>query len=207
MALTHNHQPTTGLRHWLRSNVTMRLIRFMGVAGVALATSLVTVAVCDGAWHLTSVPTALISQVTGAIVSYMLSRWAWERKGKPNLLRETLPFWIAFVVATIISTLFTKLGYHMAAWMHLHGFKDVLVVEIVYFVGNVITFLMRFVFFHFVLFADRPANASGQARPGGTPAAQATPGGTPATHRRPVDPDDTPELAASDFLALSSPTD
>jgi putative flippase GtrA len=182
MALTHNHRPVAGLRRWLRGNVTMRLIRFMGVAGVALATSLVTVAICDGAWHLTSVPTALISQVTGAIVSYLLSRWAWERKGKPDLLRETIPFWIAFVVATVISTLFTKLGYHMAAWMHLHGFKDVLVVEVVYLVGNIVTFLMRFVFFHFVLFADRTADRLDEASG-----------------------PDAPEPATPDVMVLSSP--
>jgi putative flippase GtrA len=174
----------------------MRLIRFMGVAGVALATSLITVAICDGAWHLTSVPTALISQVTGAIVSYMLSRWAWERKGKPDLLRETLPFWVAFVVATIISTLFTKLGYHMAAWMHLHGFKAVLVVEIVYFVGNVITFLMRFFFFHFVLFADHKADAAGEvAWPDGPVAGPGSRGQA------------DPAKAATDAMALSSFTD
>jgi putative flippase GtrA len=193
MALRQNHRPTAGLRSGLRSNVTMRLIRFMGVAGLALATSLVTVAVCDGALHLTSVPTALISQVTGAIVSYLLSRWAWERKGKPDLLREIVPFWVAFIVATVISTLFTKLGYRMAAWMHLHGFKDVLLVEIVYFVGNVITFLMRFVFFHYVLFADRaPRDGDGAIGPdiaaGPHPHRQASP----------------PEPGTTDIMAMSS---
>jgi putative flippase GtrA len=162
MALTRNW-PVAGMRRWLRGNVTMRLIRFMGVAAVALLTSLVTVGVCDGVWHLTSVPTALISQVTGAIVSYVLSRWAWERQGRPDILRETIPFWIAFAVATVISTLFTKLGYRMAAWMHLHGFKDVLVIEIIYLVGNIITFLMRFVFFHYVLFANRTTDAGDEA--------------------------------------------
>jgi len=194
MALMHNHRPAAALRRRLHSNVTTRLIRFMGVAGVALATSLITVAVCDGAWHLTSVPTALISQVTGAIVSYLLSRWAWERTGKPDLLRETLPFWVAFVVATVISTLFTKLGYRMAAWMHLHGFKDVLVVEIVYFIGNVITFLMRFVFFHYVLFADRTAGAGDDPTGPGNLAP-----GTDS-HR----PADAPEPPATDVMAISS---
>jgi putative flippase GtrA len=197
MALRHNHRPAASLRRRLRSNVTMRLIRFMGVAGVALATSLITVALCDGAWHLTSVPTALISQVTGAIVSYLLSRWAWERKGKPDLLRETIPFWVAFVVATVISTLFTKLGYRMAAWMHLHGFKDVLVVEIVYFIGNVITFLMRFVFFHYVLFADRAAAATEDAAGPDVPVAATDSRGRGGA----------PEPTTPDVMAMSFYTD
>jgi hypothetical protein len=93
----------------------------------------------------------------------VLSRWAWERKGRPDLLRETLPFWIAFGVATLISYGFTKLGYDMAAWMHLHGVRNVLVVEVIYFIGNVVTFLMRFVFFHYVLFADRKGRAKHRA--------------------------------------------
>jgi putative flippase GtrA len=156
MALTQNRHVARVWR-WLRSEVGVRFIRFMGVAALALATSLVTVAVCDGVLHLTSVPTALISQVTGAIVSYVLSRRAWERKGRPDVMRETIPFWIAFGVATVISTGFTKLGYTSARWMHVpaHSGKDVLVVEGIYFIGNVITFLMRFAFFHYVVFADR----------------------------------------------------
>ena len=158
MALTHDRLEA-GVRNWLRSNASMRFIRFMGVAALALATSLITLGICDGALHLTSVPAALISQVSGALVSYVLSRWAWERKGKPDVLRETIPFWVVFGVATVISTLATKLGYHTAASMHLHGFQHVLVVEGIYLVANVVTFLMRFVIFHYVLFADRAKDA------------------------------------------------
>jgi putative flippase GtrA len=163
VALTQDRLLAVGVWNWLRSNVSVRFTRFMGVAAVALATSLTLLGVCDGVLHLTSVPAALISQIGGAIVSYVLSRWAWERKGKPDVLRETIPFWLVFGVATVISTLATKLGYRTAASMHLHGFKHVLVVEGVYLVANVVTFLMRFVIFHYVLFADRttaPADVS-----------------------------------------------
>ena len=159
MALTPDRLLVVGVWSRLRSNVGVRFARFMGVAAVALATSLIVLGVCDGVLHLTSVPAALISQISGALVSYVLSRWAWERKGKPDVLRETIPFWVVFGVATVISTLATKLGYHIAASMHLHGFKDVLVVESVYLVANVVTFLARFVIFHYVLFADRTTEA------------------------------------------------
>ena len=158
MALAES-RPGVGLRSWLRGRVNARFIRFMGVSAVALTTSLVVLGVCDGVLHLTSVPAALLSQVGGAIVSYVLSRWAWERRGKPDVLRETIPFWIVFGVATVISTLATKLGYRMAAWSHLHGFERVLIVEVVYLAANVATFLMRFVIFHYVLFADRTTQA------------------------------------------------
>jgi putative flippase GtrA len=146
-----------------------RFVRFMGVSAVALGTSLLTVAVCYGVFHMTSGPTAVISQVTGALVSYVLSRWAWERKGRPDVLRETIPFWIVFIIATLISWGFTKLGYALAADMH----KGVLVVEAIYFIGNVVTFLMRFVIFHYILFADRNAKTVAAAAAAPAPSAEA----------------------------------
>jgi putative flippase GtrA len=115
--------------------------------------------VADGLLHWTSVPAALISQIGGALVSYVLSRWAWERKGKPDLLRETIPFWIVFAVATAISTGATKLAYTLARLAHLHDFRQVLFVEAIYLLANIATFLMRFVIFHYVLFADRTPDA------------------------------------------------
>ena len=158
MALTESRL-VAGAWSRLRGRVNARFIRFMGVSAVALATSLIVLGVCDGVLHLTSVPAALLSQIGGAVVSYVLSRWAWERKGKPDVLRETIPFWIVFGVATVISTLATKLGYRLAAWSHLRGFEHVLIVEAVYLAANVATFLMRFVIFHYILFADRTTHA------------------------------------------------
>jgi len=152
----------------LRSKVGIRFIRFAGVAVASLATSEATLAVCDAAFHLTATPSAVSSWFTGAVVSYLLSRWAWERKGKPDLLRETLPFWIISVVVVVILTLSTKLGYAIAADHHLHGLKHAAVAGGVYFIANCITFLARFVIFHYVLFKDRRGSTASVAA---TPAA------------------------------------
>lgn len=125
----------------------------------------------------------------------MLGRWAWERKGKPDVLRETIPFWVVFGVATAISTLATKLGYHMAAPMHLHGLKHVLIVEGVYFVANVVTFLMRLVIFHYLLFADRTTDVNDAATGPDIPA--------PGTHSHRQR--EAPEPAAPGVTAMSPP--
>ncbi|MGH3166848.1 MAG: hypothetical protein ACRDN0_13290 [Trebonia sp.] len=148
-----------GVWNRLRSEVGRRFTRFIGVAVASLATSEILLAVCDGVLHLTAVPAALISTLSGAAVSYVSSRWAWERKGKPDVLRETVPFWIISGVVWIVLTLATKLGYRMASWMHLHGFKHVALVGAVYFGANCLTFLARFVIFHYVLFTDRTKTA------------------------------------------------
>ena len=54
------------------------------------------------------------------MVSYVLSRWAWERKGKPDVLRETVPFWVISAMVLVILTLATKFAYHLASWLGLH---------------------------------------------------------------------------------------
>jgi putative flippase GtrA len=145
----------------LRTTVGIRFTRFIRVAIAALAMSELTLAVCDGVFHLTATPAAVASWFTGAVVSYLLSRWAWERKGKPDVLRETLPFWVVSAIVVVLLTLSTKLGYHFANQMHLHGAKHVAFVGLIYLVANFITFMIRFVIFHYVLFADAPTAGTG----------------------------------------------
>jgi putative flippase GtrA len=173
----------------LRGKVGVRFARFILVAGVSLATTEVTLTICNGVLHMTSTPAALLSWFTGAVVSYVLSRWAWERKGRPDILRETLPFWVISAMVIVILTLANKFAYHAATWMHLHHAKQVLFVDLVWLVANAFTFLMRFVIFHFVLFADRgksdeaiavsvpdPAGAAAAAVTGGAPKVSSAPG-------------------------------
>jgi putative flippase GtrA len=147
----------------LRTKVGVRFTRFVGVAIVSLATSEILLSICNGVFHMTATPAALISTFSGAAVSYVLSRWAWERKGKPDVLRETVPFWVISALVWVILWLATKLGYHMASWLGLHGIKHVLLVDLVYLVANFVTFALRFVIFHYVLFADRTTAARAAA--------------------------------------------
>lgn len=148
----------------LRTKVGVRFTRFVGVAAASLATSEILLSVCNGVFHLTATPAAAVATFSGAAVSYVLSRWAWERKGKPDVLRETVPFWVISAMVWVILWLATKLGYHLASWMGLHhGVKHVLVVDLVYLAANVVTFLLRFVIFHYVLFADRTTAARAAA--------------------------------------------
>lgn len=139
----------------LRTTVGVRFTRFVRVALASLVTSEATLAACDGLFHLTAIPAAVTSWFTGAVVSYLLSRWAWERRGRPDLLRETVPFWAVSAVVVLILSGSTKFGYRAAAWMHLHGFEHVAFVGAVYLLANCVTFVARFLIFHYILFADR----------------------------------------------------
>jgi putative flippase GtrA len=147
----------------LRTKVGVRLTRFVGVAIASLATSEILLSICNGVFHMTATPAALISTFSGAAVSYVLSRWAWERKGRPDVLRETVPFWVISALVWVVLWLATKLGYHMASWLGLHGVKHVLLVDLVYLAANFVTFVLRFVIFHYVLFTDRTTAARAAA--------------------------------------------
>ena len=162
MALAHNRL-TAPLWRRLSTTVGIRFTRFVGVALISLATSEIALTLCNGVFHMTSTPAAIIAWFSGAVVSYVLSRWAWERKGKPDVLRETVPFWVISALVVVILTLATKFAYHAAAWLGLEGIRHVLFVDLVYLVANLGTFLMRFVLFHYVLFADRTTAARAAA--------------------------------------------
>jgi len=196
MAMVTNRLGETITRK-ARSKLGIRFGRFAIAAIAAFVTTEVTYTICAGPLNLTSTWATLIAWFSGALVSYVLSRWAWKRKGRPNLLKETLPFWVVSAMVIVVLELANKFGYHSAEWMNLTGAERVLYLDAVYGVANVGTFLLRFLFFHYVLFAgsagaDAPAAAEealASTDPGPEPFARATGSGAAAED----DEDDRPE--------------
>jgi putative flippase GtrA len=141
----------------LRSTVAKRFIRFAPAAFCAVAATQITYIICLGPANLTAGVAGFAGWFAGAAVSYVISRWAWERKGRPHLLKETLPFVAVSIGAGIILTLASKFGNGVAKDMGLDGAARILVADMFYFAANCLTFALRFLIFHFVLFADRKA--------------------------------------------------
>ena len=147
------------LREKLRSNVVKRFVRFAPAAVCAVAATQITYIICIGPANLTAGISGALGWFAGASVSYVISRWAWERKGRPSVLKETHPVRRSVsICAGIILTLASKFGNHVAASMGLHhGVAQVIVADAFYFAANCLTFALRFLIFHFVLFRDRSA--------------------------------------------------
>jgi len=153
-----------GLRRRFRSEGGRRLLRFAPAAVLALAATQITFFVCTNILHTTGRISGGAGWLAGAAVSYGVSRWAWERKGKPNLLKETLPFVGISLVVGFILTETSHIAYTIATDHNMHGFGRAVFLQGVYLAANGFTFLMRFVIFHYLLFADRStAEASSQA--------------------------------------------
>jgi len=197
------------VRRRLQTQLGKRFSRFVLVAVGAVIASQIMLTVCLGPLGVTAGKSAIAAWATGAIVSYFLSRWAWERKGKPDLLRETLPFMIVAVGTAIVLTLTTKWANEQAIDMGLSHAKRVLFVDAAYLIANCVTFLTRFVIFHYVLFRDRgakvtelvaelPASERPGARPASArlPAANGTAASAAASHG-------TPNGAASHGAAVN----
>src|ERR1700693_4507547 len=165
MAMTSSSLGETITRK-VRSTLGIRFGRFAVAAISAFVTTEVVLTICAGPLQLSATWASLIAWFSGALVSYVLSRWAWKRKGRPSLLKETLPFWIVSAMVVAILTVATKFGYHAASWLDLSGAERVLFVDAVYGVANIGTFLLRFLFFHYVLFAGSAALAAPGAAEG-----------------------------------------
>ena len=167
MALASN-RVTTAVRQRARSSVGKRFGRFALSAAAALGANEITVAVCL-ALNMNAGTAAGLGWLAGSIVSYVLARWAFGRKGKPHLLKETLPFWVVSAMVFVVLTLATKLGSHAAGWLGLHGFERIVFVLGANFLANCVTFVARFILFHYVLFADRGSAAAAVPAASGTP--------------------------------------
>ena len=107
MALVSNRLGDT-LAAKARSKLGIRFGRFAVAAIAAFATTEITYTICAGPLALTATWASLIGWFSGALVSYVLSSWAWKRKGRPNLLKETLPFWVVSAMVMVILTLAAK---------------------------------------------------------------------------------------------------
>jgi putative flippase GtrA len=142
------------LRRKLQSEPGKRFLRFVPVSLAALASSQITLAILVGVAHVTAGVAAFVASIAGAGVSYVLSRWAWERKGRPDLLRETLPFWLVSIAAW---SFLSFVSHEASIWsrsMHHGSLEHVAVINGAYFLANCFTFVARFVIFHYVLFAS-----------------------------------------------------
>lgn len=150
----------------LRTEAGKRFSRFLPVAVVAVLTSQLMLGLLTGPVNLSAGASGVIASMTAAFVSYVLSRWAWERKGRPDLLRETLPFWAVSIAVWVILGL---TSHYASVWAHSMGYTHLMkhvVVQGAYFLMNCVTFVSRFLIFHYVLFVNKDKDEEAAASVG-----------------------------------------
>jgi putative flippase GtrA len=145
----------TVVQRKLGTTIGKRFSRFVLVAVASLASSIIMLNLLLGVFHISAGLSGTLGAITGAAVSYVLSRWAWERKGRPHLLKETLPFWLVSLGAWIVLGLTSHYASVWALSMGRSHWERVVIVDGAYLLANCVTFITRFAIFHYVLFADR----------------------------------------------------
>jgi putative flippase GtrA len=165
------------VRRRLRTQGGRRLVRFAPAAVLALAATQLTYLICQIA-HVTAGLAGAAGWLAGAAVSYVVSRWAWERKGRPSLLKETLPFWAISLCVGVVLTGTSKLAHAEARNLGLHRWEEVVFAQGLYLAANCVTFVIRFLIFHYVLFADRGSGAAMRGAGADEPAEQVQAGTT-----------------------------
>ena len=146
--------------------VGRRFTRFAFGSALALAASELTLLVCLAA-HAWPTVSAAAGWFAGALVSYILSRWAWERRGRPHLLKETLPFWVIAGCTIVVLSVATSMAHHLALVLGLAPAARLVFDGAAYLAANTLTFLARFVILNYVLFAT---SSRGKASSVGGPA-------------------------------------
>ena len=145
------------LRRRIRSSDGRRLLRFAPAAVLALAATQITYFLCASVVHTTGRISGFAGWLAGAVVSYGVSRWAWERRGRPHLFKETLPFVAISLVVGAVLTEASHFAYREAGVLGLHGIEFGVFVQGLYLAANGVTFIVRFLIFNNLVFADRRA--------------------------------------------------
>lgn len=92
-----------------------RLSTYTAGSVVAAACSEVALVTCYGWLGLAPAASSTIAWVAGAVPNYWLNRtWTWQRRGRPSLRHEVLPY-VVIVVATLLLAAVVTAG--VDAWL------------------------------------------------------------------------------------------
>ncbi|MGO8958874.1 MAG: GtrA family protein [Streptosporangiaceae bacterium] len=149
----------------LRTDAGKRFTRFVPVAVAGVITSQVMLAILVGPVQLSAGLSGVLASMTAALVSYILSRWAWERKGRPDFLRETVPFWLVSAGVWLVLGLTSHYASVWAHSMHYTHWRRHLAVQGAYFLMNCVTFVTRFLIFHYLLFKKKDGKPAAVPEP------------------------------------------
>ena len=150
--------------HWLghrRTPFILRLWRYGAGSVVAFVTSEVVLAICFSGFQLGGTKSPVIAFFAGAIPNWILNRrWAWQKRGREGVGRETTLYLIVSVINLVLSTAATKVTAELSSNASQLA-RDLLVSASYTFSIVVLTILKYFVYDRFV-FVDRGRRSRNQ---------------------------------------------
>jgi putative flippase GtrA len=169
-----------------------KFIRYSMVSVVAIVISQVVILVCAWVFGLSGIVANTIGALAATPASYELNRkWAWGKSGKSHMWREVAPFWSLTLLGWLASTGTVEIADNMCKSHGVTGLGRALAIMGASLFAYGVVWIVKFIIFNHVVFADRGAAAGpppgGSAVPGPAPTdAVAPPGAPPATPGAPA---------------------
>jgi putative flippase GtrA len=124
---------------------------------VAFITSAVVLFVCLSWFNLGAITATVIAFFAGAIPNWVLNRrWAWEKRGREGVVKETTLYVIVSVIALVASSATDKFTAVEAAHLRNALAKSVLV-TFAYMFSVVVLTGLKYVAYDRLVFVDRSA--------------------------------------------------
>ena len=152
-------------RRLLRSRLGIRFTRYTGSSLVAVGVGQLAFLLVYTATDYHGGVASVVAFFAGAIPKYALNRmWAWERRGRPQMWRETLPYAAVVGTSLVLTALMTRTADHyVRQFVEADNLRTFLVWAA--FIGtNGLLFLVKFVLFDRVVFSD-PSREQPPGRP------------------------------------------
>jgi putative flippase GtrA len=147
--------------HWLgrwRSPLAVRLWRYGAGSVVAFITSTVVLFVCLSWFRWGAITSTVVAFLAGAIPNWILNRrWAWERRGREGVVKETTLYVMVSVVALVASSAADKATAVETAGLHNDLAKSVLV-TLAYMFSVVVLTGLKYIAYDRLVFVDRPGS-------------------------------------------------
>jgi putative flippase GtrA len=149
--------------HWLgrwRTPVAVRLWRYGAGSLVAFATSAVVLFVCLSWFHFGAIGSTVIAFFAGAIPNWVLNRrWAWEKRGREGVMKETTLYVIVSLIALVASSAADKFTAVEASHLR-NQLEKSLLVTFAYMFSVVVLTGLKYVAYDRLVFVDRSSRAS-----------------------------------------------
>jgi putative flippase GtrA len=144
------------VNEYLRGPEGVKMFRYSMASVVALAVSVVCLAILNGPLGMRAWVASTIATAIAAVPSYYLNRrWAWGMDGRSHLWREILPFWSLAFLGWAISTLSV---HWMENYAKHNGFSHLArtgTVVLVYVAAFGVLWVAKFIIFNKLMFVDR----------------------------------------------------
>ena len=152
--------------HWLgrwRTPALLKLWRYGAGSVVAFVTSVVVYYLCFSFAHLGAIGSTWVAFVAGAVPNWVLNRrWAWEKKGREGVARESVLYVLVSIVSLAASSAATK-ATALAVDHTNHTARDLLV-TFSYMASVVVLSVLKYLVYDRFVFVDkRRASAAGAA--------------------------------------------